>query len=635
MEKFMNSFVWVLVFLLSLLLISCGGGNGGGAPAPITDRDLTMLDPDSRGQTIEKFTDPTSGRIYRYSNSENSATTSGLRPGIHHAIVLNRIEPFPSEIIWGHSFEHNSMVFATPDTQTRNENLVNFRRGQYEIDESGNLYRVYTYNVKEASESENTGTSAQFIATEADSTNWSGVNNYVAQVSGANIGTLPSGSFEYEGLTIASDRINGRWFGEQPFQMTVNFATGTGTIGRKLNSTGTFSPPNGTEYNNGEIILNGELRIDMTDGSFTGTNLSFKSVEEIRNEDSGNITPVIHYDSDENNFATVSLYGSFHGAAGDGVSGVFHDNSDSPTIVGAIIGRQFTPPAPIQDGVIRSLPNNDGGRVYYYKDRNSRNHFRISFGDTLYPSAPIARDGFMNTNRSDPFTDGKYDLLNRTSITTGEFNFDNKVTYVFGGLTLIGNDPTSKEPNSNDKILKEIYSEIVGIAENQFTLNDGHSWEVRVGGPPVTNLPTGSFEYGGVVTIMDKSENAQNFIIDPNVRVGIIQQSLQQLANQYIFDLSANFDTNIGQIRAHNQHADENLTYMLSGEFAINPTDGTFEGQNLALSDSSKASLYGSFFGANAEGVGGVFHGITETNIIGSIIGGQKDRLHEDYADLH
>ena len=40
------------------------------------------------------------------------------------------------------------MVFATPDTQTRNGNLVNFRRGQYEIDESGNLYRVYTYNVK-------------------------------------------------------------------------------------------------------------------------------------------------------------------------------------------------------------------------------------------------------------------------------------------------------------------------------------------------------------------------------------------------------------------------------------------------------------------------------------------------------
>ena len=31
------------------------------------------------------------------------------------------------------------------------------------------------------------------------------------------------------------------------------------------------------------------------------------------------------------------------------------------TIVGAIIGRQFTPPAPIQDGVIRSLSNNDGG----------------------------------------------------------------------------------------------------------------------------------------------------------------------------------------------------------------------------------------------------------------------------------
>ena len=135
---------------------------------------------------------------------------------------------------------------------------------------------------------------------------------------------LPSGSFEYEGLTIASDRINGTWYGEQPFQMTVNFATGTGTIGKILNSTGTFSPPNSTEYNNGEIILYGKLRINMTDGTFSGTNLSFKSVEEIRDVDSGLITPVIRYDSDDNNFATVSLYGSFHGAGGEGVSGVFH-----------------------------------------------------------------------------------------------------------------------------------------------------------------------------------------------------------------------------------------------------------------------------------------------------------------------
>ena len=41
------------------------------------------------------------------------------------------------------------------------------------------------------------------------------------------------------------------------------------------------------------------------------------------------------------------------------------------------------------------------------------------------------------------------------------------------------------------------------------------------------------------------------------------------------------------------------------------------------------------FFGANAEGVGGVFHGISKTNIIGSFIGGQKDRLHPRYAELH
>ena len=253
-------------------------------PAPITDRqDLQLLDLGPDAKILVTFTDSESGGIIHYSNSEITSTTNGLRPGIHHTIVFSLADPYPSEIILERTFTPSGMVFNVPDTQTRNENLVSFKRGQFEIDESGNLYRVYTYNIKEETDNENLGVSAQFIATEADSTNWSEVNNYVAQVSGANIGTLPSGSFEYEGLTIASDRINGTWYGEQPFQMTVNFATGTGTIGRKLNSTGTFSPPNSTEYNNGEIILNGELRINMTDGSFTGTNLSFKSIEEIRN----------------------------------------------------------------------------------------------------------------------------------------------------------------------------------------------------------------------------------------------------------------------------------------------------------------------------------------------------------------
>ena len=636
MRKQKNHIVWFSVFLFSLLLNSCGGGNsGGGTPTPITSSDMGLLNFGSNARVIATFTDSESGGIIRYSNIESTSTTNGLRPGIHYTIDSNLDYPYPSEIILERTFTPSGMVFNIPDTETRNENLVSFKRGQFEIDEGGNLYRVYTYNVKKQTDGENLGVAAQFIATEVDSTSWIGVNNYVAQVSGSNIGTLPSGTYEYEGLTIASDRINGSWYGEQPFQMTINFAKGTGIIGKKLNSRGTFSPPNSTEYNNGEIILNGELRINMTDGTFTGTNLSFMSVEEIRNADSGIITPMLRYDSNDNNFATISLHGSFHGVEGEGVSGVFHDNNDSPTIIGAIIGRQFLPPALLQVDMPRSLPNNDGGQIYYYEDRNNRNHFRISHGDTLYPSAPIRRDGFMNTNRSDPFIDGKYDHLNRTSITTGEFNFDKTVKYVFGSLSVKGNDPVSDDPNSNENILKKIYTEIVGIADNEFTLNDGHSWELRVGGPPIMDLPTGSFEYGGLVTIMDKSENAQNFKDNPNVRVGYIQQPLQQLANQYIFDLNANFDTNIGQIGVHNQHRDENLTNKLSGEFTINPTDGTFEGHNLDLNDTSKASLYGSFFGATAEGVGGVFHGITDTNIVGSIIGGQKDRLHKNYADLN
>ena len=278
------------------MLSSCGGGNsGGGTPTPITSRDMGLLNFGSNAKVIATFTDSESGGVIRYSNIESTSTTNGLRPGIHHTIDSNLEDPYPSEIILERTFTPSGMVFNIPDTETRNENLVSFKRGQFEIDEGGDLYRVYTYNVKKQTDGENLGVAAQFIATEEDLTRWIGVNNYVAQVSGSNIGNLPSGSYEYEGLTIASDRINGSWYGEQPFQMTVNFAKGTGIIGKKLNSRGTFSPPNSTEYNNGEIILNGELRINMTDGTFTGTNLSFISVEEIRNADSGIIIPTASF----------------------------------------------------------------------------------------------------------------------------------------------------------------------------------------------------------------------------------------------------------------------------------------------------------------------------------------------------
>ena len=103
------------------------------------------------------------------------------------------------------------------------------------------------------------------------------------------------------------------------------------------------------------------------------------------------------------------------------------------------------------------------------------------------------------------------------------------------------------------------------------------------------------------------------------------------MKEQYIFDMSVNFNLNKGSIGAHRQHTD--LMNELSGNFAINPADGTFIGTDLDFNERTKAALYGSFHGANAEGVSGVFHGISDTNMVGAIIGGQTRLLREKYAE--
>ena len=46
----------------------------------------------------------------------------------------------------------------------------------------------------------------------------------------------------------------------------------------------------------------------------------------------------------------------------------------------------------------------------------------------------------------------------------------------------------------------------------------------------------------------------------------------------------------------------------------------------------TKANLNSSFFGTSAEGVGGVFYGVSDTNQVGSFIGGQKTVLNDNYA---
>ena len=376
-----------------------------------------------------------------------------------------------------------------------------------------------------------------------------------------------------------------------------------------------------------------------------GTNLSFKSVETT----SG--TETVHYDSSIRNIESVSLYGSFHGQTGEGISGVFHDNADLPTLVGAIIGRTIgTSPIPaLQTGIIHRLPDADGGQVFYYKNINSRNHFILSIGDTHYPSVPVQGANFDATSGSATY--GEYGDANRTYLATGIFNKNFDDVYGFAGYSVRGQGnaldangntiPVLDDDGmpvldnngnpvlrTNDDLLKQVYTEFVGPfpANHQGNnwISHGRNWEVRVGGPPVETLPTGTFEYGGLVTVLDKTES--------NIKMTRVNNQTQfQMEEQYIFDMNVNFDMNNGSIGAHSQHTE--LLNKLSGNFVINPTDGTFMGTNLDFNERTQAALYGSFHGPNAEGVAGVFHGISDTNIVGSIIGGKKSLLRMTYAE--
>ena len=75
-----------IVLLLSLTIVSCGGGNsggggggnggggngGGGPTAPLTDRDLELIEPETLG-TFSASAD--NGGIIRYSNKEDAPPT--------------------------------------------------------------------------------------------------------------------------------------------------------------------------------------------------------------------------------------------------------------------------------------------------------------------------------------------------------------------------------------------------------------------------------------------------------------------------------------------------------------------------------------------------------------------------------
>ena len=161
------------------------------------------------------------------------------------------------------------------------------------------------------------------------------------QVQGPDLVGLPAGTQTYEGYTMVWNRDipDSNEFSEypqvpiRPFGMVVDFENLTGSIkqndvilytdniGQHYFSYIDASPQN-TIRNLNQYYLEGNFTIDTATGTFTGTTLDL-------------INPENKID-----FKKATLYGTFHGSDAAGVSGVFHENGNSPKLIGALVGRK-------------------------------------------------------------------------------------------------------------------------------------------------------------------------------------------------------------------------------------------------------------------------------------------------------
>ena len=131
-------------------------------------------------------------------------------------------------------------------------------------------------------------------------------NNIATVVSrGSTAKSIPRGVYTYDGASAVIKRGVGNSINVGDFSMTVNFEAGTGNI----------------RAQNPISLLTGNFAVNTARGRFSGTELDLTA------EDTG---------------VKASIYGNFHGVSATGVSGVYHDNADTPVYYGAIAGARTT-----------------------------------------------------------------------------------------------------------------------------------------------------------------------------------------------------------------------------------------------------------------------------------------------------
>ena len=141
-------------------------------------------------------------------------------------------------------------------------------------------------------------------------------NKFDLLIIGSVVNNLPNGELSYNGTNLLAVRDDNQenYLGE--FLIQVDFARGTG----RITEANTNQSDTAIQYSN----LSGNLIVNTGTGTFNGNELDLI------------VNPM--GDDSAREELKVTIYGSFHGNGAVGVTGLYHDNADSPEYIGAIVG---------------------------------------------------------------------------------------------------------------------------------------------------------------------------------------------------------------------------------------------------------------------------------------------------------
>ena len=146
---------------------------------------------------------------------------------------------------------------------------------------------------------------------------------------GSRVNSYPSGETTYEGTNLLTVRNGGNEIYEGYFLFSIDFSNSKGNLitiqGKEDDYFANTQFPN-TNVNFSE--LTGEFQLNLRNGTFASDMMTLKIYEP-----TGDI-------SDSH---AASIYGTLHGKNSSGITGIYHDNTEIPEYIGAIIGHVTKP----------------------------------------------------------------------------------------------------------------------------------------------------------------------------------------------------------------------------------------------------------------------------------------------------